>query len=75
MKTASEEADMVRFGARVAELRRAKNVTQEILAAKIGLSVVTLGHVEQGRRSPSFVTMRKLAKALGVPMGELFKGL
>ncbi len=75
MKSPKENKDMVAFGARLTELRRRHNFTQEALAEKLGVSAVVLGYYEQGRRSPSFVTMRKLAKALDIKLSELFEGL
>jgi transcriptional regulator with XRE-family HTH domain len=75
MKTGAENADMIRFGKRIVELRASKNVTQEELAAKLGVSRVVMGYFEQGRRSPSFATQRRLARTLGVTMSELFMGL
>ncbi len=51
--------------------RAAKGWTQEELAKrlKVDQSYVTL--LEQGKRTPSLATLRRLAKALGVPLTEL----
>lgn len=50
---------------RLSEIRRAKLVTQASLAAKAGVTVATISHLETGR--PARVsTVKKIAKALGV---------
>lgn len=61
------------FGRRVAALRKEKSLTQEELARQIKRDVVFVAYVETGVRSPSFVTLHKLAKTLGVHPAELFK--
>ncbi len=53
------------------ELREARLFTQDDLAQLAGLVVVTINRVEKGRQKPRFSTIRKLAKALGVPPGEI----
>lgn len=75
MSTTSDTADRIRFGQRLTMLRNQCGFTQEVLAARIGISVVTLGYYEQGKRSPSFGMLRRLAKGLRVPREELFRGL
>ena len=63
------------FGENLAALRLKRGLTQDQLANKTGLSVDTIGAVEQGRRWARLTTLHKLAKALGVSTDELFKGL
>ena len=46
MKSSGENTDMIRFGKRIVELRTSKNVTQEELAAKMGVSRVVMGYFE-----------------------------
>lgn len=61
-----------KFGARLRQLRRQADLTQEQLAAAAELSVDFLSLVERGINAPSFENIEKLAKALGVPIRELF---
>lgn len=75
MSTVKESQYLAAFGKRVAEVRRAQKLTQEQLAEKSGLTPLTIGFVEQGRRWPRITTLHRIAKALGVSVDELFSGL
>ena len=55
----------------VARLRLARQLTQEQLAARAGISRVALGKVERGTVVPRARTLAVLAAALEVPVGEL----
>jgi len=61
-----------RFGARLRQLRREADLTQEQLASAAGVSVDFLSLVERGINAPSFENLEKLARALGVTVRELF---
>lgn len=60
------------LGRRIAELRKTKNYTQEILAEKTGYSVEFISLVERGVNAPSVSGCALVAKALGVSVAELF---
>ncbi len=62
MKTKRE----IDFGNRLREIRLAKGLTQEKLAAISGLHINYVGSVERGERNISLVNIWKLAEALGV---------
>ena len=55
----------------LARLRMDRQLTQENLAAKAGLSRVALGKIERGAVIPRARTLGLLAAALAVPLGEL----
>ncbi len=74
-RDAAESKYLKAFGKRLAEVRRAKGFTQESLAEKANVTALTVSYIEQGRQWPRIATMQKLAKSLGVPIAELFKGL
>ena len=59
------------IAANVARLRLDRQLTQEELAAKAGLSRVALGKIERGAVVPRARTLTDLAKALAVPVGDL----
>lgn len=63
----------IRFGKKLRQLRRQKDLTQEKLAEKAEISVEFLSLMERGINSPSFNTLEKLSDALGVPVKELFE--
>ncbi len=60
------------LGTKVQKLRKAKGYTQEELAEHIGISRTHMGHIEQGRKSPSLELIDKIAKKLKVKVSELF---
>ena len=51
--------------------RKKCNITQKELAERLGVSASMIAQYETGKRKPKLETMRKLAEALGVPMGDL----
>lgn len=55
------------------DLRRSANLTQERLAEKAKISVDFLSLIERGRNAPSFENIENLARALGLPIAELFR--
>ena len=60
------------FGRRVRELRHARGFSQEGLAERAGLHWTYVGGIERGERNPALENINRLAKALGVPLAELF---
>lgn len=60
------------LGRRLRELRLKRNLTQEGVAEKTGLSVTFVGLIERGVNIPSVKTCNKIARALGVSLDELF---
>ena len=60
------------LGKRIAELRKAKGLTQEQLAEKSGYSVEFVSLVERGVNAPAVAGFEKIAKVLGVEVKDLF---
>ena len=60
------------FGKRLRSLRRAKDMTQEQVAERAGLSLQSVGEIERGRGNPTLVNVERLAAALDVELMELF---
>lgn len=67
-----KEAASVDVGARLKELREARNISMRTLATKSGLSANALSMIERGKTSPSVSTLYKLADALGVSITSFF---
>jgi transcriptional regulator with XRE-family HTH domain len=61
-----------KLGQRVAELRRARKLTQEQLAEAVGCSVQFISLVERGVNAPSVAGLENFAKVLKVEVRELF---
>lgn len=64
--------DLKNFGKRVRELRLEKDLTQQELAEKIGVSTNYIGMVERAERNTSLLKVFKIAKVLDVKTSELF---
>jgi transcriptional regulator with XRE-family HTH domain len=62
-----------RLATRLKQLRRRRGLTQAALAFRARLSPGYVARLEIGRHDPSLSTLRKLAKALGVPVRELLE--
>jgi len=60
------------FGRKIQKRRLAIGLTQENLADKANLSRTHMGHIEQGRRSPSLEVLNKIAKALKTTPKDFF---
>lgn len=60
-----------RFRARLKEIRKSKNITQQALAEKSGLDLSYVGNLELGRYIPSIYIVWKISKVLDVPTSEL----
>ena len=61
------------LGEAIRQLRRKSGVTQASLAEDADLTAATLSLIERGQANPTWDTVKKIAEALGVSMGELGK--
>lgn len=75
MSTPQEGKLLQKFGKRIAEVRKAKGVTQSDLAEQVNMSVVTIAYIETGKRWVRLSTLDKIARALKVNVADLLKGL
>ena len=57
---------------RLRHTRELAGLSQQELANKTGVSQHTISQIELGQRKPQGRTLRKLAKALGVEVADLF---
>ena len=62
-------------GKRIREVRKEKGFSQEELAGRADLDRTYMTSVECGRRNISIINLHKIAKALGVTLEELFRGI
>lgn len=60
------------LGKKIQRLRKSKDRTQEELAELLRISRTHMGHVEQGRKSPSMELLEKIARVLEVSIRDLF---
>ncbi len=61
-----------RFGARLHQLRKARDMTQEDVAFAANLDRSYLSAIERGKKNVSLVNIHRIADALEVGTGELF---
>ena len=60
-----------RLARRLKRMRKFRRLTQARLAARAGLSLGYVARLEIGRHAPKLSTLRRLARALGVPPAGL----
>jgi transcriptional regulator with XRE-family HTH domain len=60
------------LGDRLRERRLARGLTQAQLGAQCALHRTFIGSVERGERNVSVLNLRQIAKALRVPLADLF---
>lgn len=65
----------VKFGNKIKLLRTDNNMSQEDLADKVGVDRSYMGFVERGEKNPTLLILNKIARAFGITLSELFKGL
>ena len=59
------------MGRRIKRARETKGMTQAALAARAAITRKYVIDLEAGRYDPTVGVLRRLAKALGVPLAEL----
>ncbi|HOO56056.1 MAG TPA: cupin domain-containing protein [bacterium] len=69
----SEEPKEMLVGEKIKQLREVKGITLQDFAGKSGFSSALLSQIENHMVSPPLGTLIKLAKALGVEIGEFFE--
>ncbi len=62
------------IGTFIATKRREKNLTQEVLAEKLGVSNKTVSKWENGKSMPDYAIVEDLCRALDITVAELLGG-
>ena len=61
-----------RLGVTLKKLRNQRGLTQEDLGKRVGVSYAYISMLESGaKKNPSLALLKRLAKALGVPVTDL----
>jgi transcriptional regulator with XRE-family HTH domain len=63
---------LIRLGRSIRRLREQAGISQEYLGSISGLHRTYVGAIERGERNPSVLSLKKIADALNVTLGELF---
>ena len=70
-KEKKDHVDYCLLGQRVRRARMKLNLTQEVLAEKVGVSIPTISHIETGTNKVSLELFVSIANALNVTPDEL----
>lgn len=62
---------MMNYGEKIRDIRKLHGITQQGLADKAGMSVMSIRRYEEGKRTPNIESLRKIAKALNCSAVEL----
>lgn len=68
-----KQLEIIAFGLRVRELRKAKGLSQESFAHLIDLDRTYIGGIERGERNPGLKTIIRIARGLDVNTFKLFQ--
>jgi len=60
------------LGKKIQKLRKSLGYSQEKFAEMVRISRTHIGHIEQGRKSPSLKLLEKISRALKVKISDLF---
>lgn len=63
------------FGLKVRELRKERNISQEVLAEKCDFARTYMSRIETGGSNVSLDAIEKIAKAFKISVEDLFKNL
>ncbi|MDX1902628.1 MAG: helix-turn-helix transcriptional regulator [Thermonemataceae bacterium] len=64
---------LLKFGKRVKELRKVKNISQEELSYKANLHRTYIGMIERAEKNITLANIEKIANALEISIDNLFK--
>lgn len=65
----------VTIGSRVRNLRESKNISEEILASRIGVTYKQIQRYERGTSRLSIMQLVEIAEALNAPVSAFFDGV
>lgn len=65
--------DLTKLGKIIRSKRMTQNLTQIELAGKAGVDRNYIGMLERGERNPSYLSLLKIAKGLGITVDELIR--
>lgn len=63
---------LIKFGNRVRELRKLKNLSQEELAFRADVHRTYIGMIERAEKNITLLNIEKIANALDVSINDLF---
>jgi transcriptional regulator with XRE-family HTH domain len=70
----SDSEILKKFGERVRQLRKQKDISQEELAHRADLHRTYIGMIERAEKNITLLNIEKIANALNVSIKDLFNG-
>ncbi|OGF86512.1 DNA-binding protein [Candidatus Giovannonibacteria bacterium RIFCSPLOWO2_02_FULL_43_37] len=67
------ENEAQKLGKNLKRIRTKKGISQGDIVRSLGMDRAFISNIENGKTNPTLATIAKLAKALGVPIGDLIK--
>lgn len=68
-----KQTELEELGKVIKSKRELKGLTQIELAMKSGVDRNYIGMLERGERNPSYLSLLKISKGLGIPVFQLIK--
>jgi len=66
---------LIKFGEKIREERHKKGLSQEELASKANVHRTYIGMIERGEKNITLVNIKKVARALDIPINQLLTNL
>lgn len=60
------------IGKRIKEIRKSKGMTAKEVVSSVGMGAPMYSRIENGVNDPSFSSLKKIAKALGIKLSDIF---
>ena len=67
------KSESAKLGKNLKRIRLEKGITQGDIVRSLGVSRSFVSNIENGKTNPTLSTISKLAKAIGVTVGELMQ--
>lgn len=67
--------NLIKIGQRIRQLRQDRGFSQEDFAAEVGLDRSYMGGIERGERNIAVLNLVRIAKTLGIEVGDLFPAI
>jgi transcriptional regulator with XRE-family HTH domain len=70
---ADMESEAQKLGKNLKRIRTKKGISQGDIVRSLGMDRAFISNIENGKTNPTLATITKIAKAIGVSVGELMK--
>lgn len=67
------QEELIKLGLLIRSKRESRGLTQLELAEKSNMDRNYIGMLERGERNPSYLSLQKIARGLGIPVNQLIE--